>query len=296
MVDGGSPGPHRSGRLQEAGSSSRLRPGLVRGARLPCSAARERHRGSGRHEGRRHRDALEHPHVDGNPRKPPTAPTSRVTARFLSIDANGNVVARKAGVVRVGVTARSADVVVSSSVQVTVDDPNRVRIYVSEDAYTDSVNSSTNYGSSWSLRVKGALATTAGAGVVFEVRFVGVGGEVGDVGGVVDEFGDSGGGDGSCGDAGGCSSGDGVVVGGFGDVGESSGVVGDLLGSFLSQRTQSVNTTDLTGFVKSFASSGAGVLSLGLTQDDAGKERVVGECVVEGIGGSGVHRCPPSLR
>ncbi|MFF7682028.1 heparinase II/III family protein, partial [Microbacterium sp. NPDC007973] len=93
---------------------------------------------------------------------PGSAESSYVSSdsSVLSIDEKGAIVAHKAGVVRVGVLAEAAGVVVSSSVQVSVVDPNRVRIFVSEDAYTDSGNSSTNYGSSWSLRVKGPLATT----------------------------------------------------------------------------------------------------------------------------------------
>ncbi|WP_160897642.1 CBM96 family carbohydrate-binding protein [Microbacterium sp. TL13] len=203
---------------------------------------------------------------------PGTADSSYVSSdsSILSVDANGNVVARKAGVVRVGVSARFAGVVVSSSIQVTVDDPNRVRIYVSEDAYTDSVNSSTNYGSSWSLRVKGALATTAERVSYLKFDLSALAGKsvtsaVLSTSSVIQEAGT-----------------DPAVM--RVDVHRATGswsegsvtwanrpVVGDLLGSFLSQRSQSVNTTDLTGFVKSFASSGAGVLSLGLTQDDAGK-------------------------
>jgi hypothetical protein len=141
---------------------------------------------------------------------------------------------------------------------------------VSEDAYVDSVNSSTNYGSSWSLRVKGALATTAERVSYMKFDLSALAGKsvtsaVLSTNAVIQEAGT-----------------DPAVM--RVDVHRATGswsegsvtwagrpVVGDLLGSFLAPRTQSRVGTDLTSFVKSFASSGAGVLSLGLTQDDAGK-------------------------
>jgi len=188
------------------------------------------------------------------------------------VTSSGSWKAVSPGQATVTVTAQAAGVVVSSAVAVSVvdPDPTSIRIYVSEDANVDSVNTSTNYGSSWSLRVKGPLATTAERVSYLKFDLSALAGKsvtsaVLSTSSVISEAGT-----------------DPAVM--RVDVHRATGswsegsvtwanrpVVGDLLGSFLSQRTQSVNTTDLTSFVKSFASSGAGALSLGLTQDDAGK-------------------------
>jgi len=193
------------------------------------------------------------------------------TPSVLTVSPSGALQAVAVGTSTITVTAKLSGVIATSSITVTVADPVRVRIYVTEDSYVDGGSVSTNYGSSHTLRAKPLGKTTNERIALLKFDLSSLSGKV-----VTSAV----------------LSAESIVndttplpdvvrvdahaaTGSWTETGvtwSNKPAMGATVGSFISTRTLGQGQADLTDYIKTFVANGAGAMSLGLTQDDVGTQ------------------------
>ena len=191
-----------------------------------------------------------------------------------TVDQNGTVTATGGGTTQIGVLASAAGTTVTSNVAVTVADATKLRVYADADTYVQSSTPGTNYGSQYGMLVKpsvngsadrvgylhfdlSALAGKTVTSAVLTTESVITDNLASPATERIDAH---------------------VATGSFSETSltyPDRPDLGATIGSFVAERTKKTTQSNISAYVTSYAKNGAGDLTVGLTQDDAGNEALL---------------------
>ena len=210
-----------------------------------------------------------------------TGAAGTATYRYVSsdtavatVDQNGTVTATGGGTTLIGVMATSAGNTVTANLPVTVADTTKVRIYADADTYVQSSTGGTNYGGQYGMLVKPSINGSADRVGYLHFDLSPLAGKTVSSAVLTTES---------------------VITDSLtapsteridahaaaGSFSETTLTypdkpdLGPTIGSFVADRTKKLTQANLSAYVASYAKGGAGDLTVGLTQDDAGSSALL---------------------